>query len=86
MKNITILKVYFGIYLVSCFILMLANLELIMRKDTSGILFLSQLTLFGIMGLLLDWVLIRTIKNKKIFHGLELLIIVIFTIVVWNEL
>ena len=85
MQNLTLLKVYFIIYLVSCFIFVLANYKLIVYEDSITILFMTQLILIGLVGLLVDWILKRVLKNKKVFNGIELLIIVIFTITVWNE-
>lgn len=86
MKNITILKVYFVIYLVSCFIFMLTNWQIIVNESISRIVFVIQLILIGFGGLFLDWVLQKIIKNKKVFHGLELLFVVVFTLIVWNQL
>ncbi len=86
MKSLTILKVYFVIYLVSCLILIIADWQLIMYGGISKISFMMKFILIGFGGLLFDWVLVKTIKNKKVFHGLELLVVVVFTIIVWNEL
>ncbi|WP_298423399.1 hypothetical protein [uncultured Kordia sp.] len=86
MKNLTILKMYFIIYLVSCFIYFLADWQIIVNENISRIVFIIQLILIGFGGLFLDWMLQKMIKNKKVFHGLELLLIVVFTIIVWNEL
>lgn len=86
MKPLTILKIYFTFFLVSCFILTLIDWQLIICKNISNTLFIMRLFLAGFGGLLLDWILVKLIKNKKISHGLELLIIVVFTIVIWNEL
>lgn len=86
MKNITILKIYFSIYLVGCFILILVHWPIIVNKNISRIGFVIQLILIGFGGLFLDWILQKMIKNKKVFFGLELLVIVVFTIIVWNKL
>lgn len=86
MKNITILKVYFSIYLVSCLILMLANWELIANKELHTILFYVEWLVLALLGLLVDFILIKIISNKKIFNGIELLILVGFTIIFWSQL
>lgn len=86
MQNLTLLRIYFIIYLVSCFIFILANYKLIMHEDSYTLIFMVQLVLIGLGGLLVDWILKRVLKNKKVFNGIELLIIVVFTIIVWNEL
>ncbi|WP_431371497.1 hypothetical protein [Kordia sp.] len=85
MRNLTLLKVYFWIYLVSCLILILFNWKLVFYKGISEISFMFEFMLIGFLGLLIDWVLVKMVKNEQVFQGLELLVVFVFSIIVWNK-
>ena len=85
MRNLTLLKVYFWIYLVSCLILILFNWKLVFYKGISEISFMFEFMLIGFLGLLIDWVLVKMVKKEQVFQGLELLVVFVFSIIVWNK-
>lgn len=85
MRNMTLLKVYFLIYLISCLTIILFNWRLIAYEGISEISFMLEFILIGILGLLIDWILVKMVNNEQVFHGLELLVVFVFSIIVWNK-
>lgn len=71
--------------MVSCLILILFNWKLVFYKGISEISFMFEFMLIGFLGLLIDWVLVKMVKNEQVFQGLELLVVFVFSIIVWNK-
>jgi len=85
-KNITILKGYFLIYLASCIIFTIAKWEILSQEEGWGVVYLVGLIAVGVLGLLVDFILTLFIKNKKLLDIIGIILILIFSIILWMEL
>jgi len=86
MKKLTILKAYFVIYILCCLIFTVINWKTLSKEEGWGVVYMVGLIGIGIVGLLIDFILTSIIKNKKILIGIEILIAIGFSIMLWTEL
>lgn len=82
----TILKGYLLIYLVCCLIYPIAKWETLSHGEGWGVVHMIGLITIGLFGLLIDFVMKLLIKNKRILNAVGIVLIVLFSIELCNEL
>ncbi|WP_299216278.1 hypothetical protein [uncultured Dokdonia sp.] len=82
----TILKGYSLVYLACCLIFTIGNWKIIAQEEGWGVVYMIGLITIGLCGLLIDFVMILLIKNKKILNGIGAVLVLIFSIELWIEL
>jgi len=85
-KKLTILRAYFLIYLACCVIYTIAKWKILSYEEGWGVVYMVGLIGVGLFGLLIDYILTFIIKNKKILNGIEILIVIGFSIMLFIEL
>ncbi len=86
MKNWTILRAYFLIYIACCLIFTIVNWKTLSYEEGWGVVYMLGLISIGIVGLFADFILRLIIKNKVLLNGIGILIAIGFSIMLWNEL
>ena len=86
MKKWTILRVYFLLYLACCIIYTIANWKVLSYEEGWGVVAMVGLIGFGLFGLLIDFILTLIIKDSKVLNGIEILIAIGFSIMLFIEL
>ncbi len=86
MKPFTVLKVFSIFYIISCLIYTLIKWKVLSNAEGWGIVYMLGLISFGLIGLLIDFILIKTIKNKWLLNSIELIIVIIFIMELWIEI
>lgn len=96
MRKLTVLKTYVLIYLACCIVFAIANwkglfYEITNRNDLSfqegwGIIYLVTFIFIGLIGLIIDLILTKLIKDKRLLNGIELAIVIGFSMMLWIEL
>lgn len=82
----TVLKGYFLVYLICCSIYTLIKWETLSNSGGWGLVYMFGLIGIGFLGLLVDFIIVLIIKNKKIFSIIETLIATVFSILLFIEL
>ena len=85
-KKWTILRAYFLIYLACCIIYTIAKWKILSYEEGWGVVYMIGLIGIGLFGLLIDFILTFMIKDKKIHSGIEILIVIGFSIMLFIEL
>jgi hypothetical protein len=85
-KNITILKGYLLVYLVCCLLFTILKWKILSSGEGWGVLYMIGLISIGLFGLLIDFIMTRFIKNKKVLNGIGIILILAFSIELWIEL
>jgi len=86
MKPFTVLKVFSILYIVSCLIYTVIKWKTLSNGEGWGVVYVFGLISFGLIGLLMDFILLKTIKNKWLLNSIELVIVVIFSMELWIEI
>jgi hypothetical protein len=86
LRKTTIMRGYFIIYIVCCFLYSVYNWKILSHSEGWGIVYMVGLIAIGIIGLGIDFILSLIIKNKRILNILGILIILTFSIVLYDEL
>jgi hypothetical protein len=86
MKNWTILRAYFVVYLTCCIIFTIVKWKTLSYEEGWGVVYMVGFIFIGLIGLLADFILTLIFKNKRILNGIEILIAIGFSIMLWNEL
>ncbi|THD67416.1 hypothetical protein E7Z59_07070 [Robertkochia marina] len=80
MKKPTVLKIYSSLYLIGCIIFTILNYSNLVKEEGWGMVGMIGLISIGIIGLVLDFVLTKVIKNKITLNLTELFIVLLFSI------
>lgn len=93
MKKWTVLKIYFILYLACCLIYTILNWnffwnELVTWNTTPfyegwEVISLAALVLLGLIGLLIDYILTKFIKNRRTLNNVEIVLAIAFSIALW---
>lgn len=86
MKKWTILKAYFVFYLVCCLIFTIVKWNTLSNAEGWGVVYMLGFIFIGLVGILADFILTLIIKNKNILNGIEILLAIGFSFMLWNEL
>ncbi len=78
MRKPTVLKIFSLLYLIGCIIFSILNYSNLVKEEGWGMVGMIGLISIGIMGLIIDLVLIKLIKNKLTLNFTELLIVLLF--------
>ena len=86
MKNLTILKGFSLLFIFCCVVYTVVKWKTLSQGEGWGVVFMMPLILSGFIGLILDFILIKLVRNKRILNAIELVIVLIFSITLWQEL
>ncbi len=86
MKQWTVLKVYFLIYLASCIIYTIAKWNILSEGEGWGVVYMFMLITIGLVGFVADILLAWLIKDRRLLNGLEIIIAIFFSMRLWIEL
>lgn len=86
MKNFTILKGYSLLFIFFCVAYTVVKWKTLSQGEGWGGVFMMPLIFSGFIGLILDFILIKLVRNKRILNTIELIIVLIFSITIWQEL
>ena len=82
-KNITILKGYSILYLTCCLLYTIIKYKTLSSGEGWGVVYMIALIAFGILGLLIDYILTLLIKNKILLNLIGLILVLMFSIELW---
>ncbi len=83
MKKFTILNSFSVLFIAGCLIYAAINWRVLSHEEGWGVVGMVGLISFGILGLLVDYVLRKLIRNKWILNVIELIIVFFCSIELW---
>lgn len=84
-SKLTILNISLLIYLLSCLGFTIMNYKQLSGHGGWGLLSVFGLLFFGFIGLLIDFVLRKTVKNKVILNLVGSIIVVLYLAWIWPQ-
>jgi hypothetical protein len=86
MKSITVLKIASILLLIGCLGYTFLNLEELFYFPGWNVISIAGLFFFGFAGLVIDFLLVKLIKNKLWLNLVELLIVLWFSFELWIKI
>lgn len=82
-KSLTILKSFSILFILGCLLYTAMKWKTLAYEEGWGVVFMIPLFLFGFIGLTLDFILTKMIKNKWLINIIGLVIVLIFSLTLW---
>lgn len=86
MKNWPVLKIFFVLYLTICVVYTVSNWETLSYAEGWGVVYMIGLIFFGLIGLLINYILAKAIKNTKRLNLAGIIISILFMFFLLIEL
>lgn len=86
MKNWPVLKIFFVLYLTICVVYTVFNWETLSYAEGWGVVYMIGLIFFGLIGLLINYILAKAIKNTKRLNLAGIIISILFMFFLLIEL
>lgn len=84
MIKLTILNIYFYIYLICCIVISIYKWPTF--EEAGNFIYMAGLIFFGISGLGIDYILRKSINDRKLLNYINFVLIVGFSVVLLLEL